>query len=96
VRFLGPRREVGLQAQEGVGLPDQAVEAGFVQAKGLEELGPLLAVQEGDLALDLGRDHHGLGVVPGGAPCDRLGEGVARTGGGLVDIADVERGLGGQ
>jgi len=54
--FLGADGEVGLQAQQFVGLADQAVQAGLFQTQGFEELLLLLVVQDRDLRLDLGRD----------------------------------------
>ncbi len=67
-----------------------------MEAEGLEELRPLFAVQEGDLTLDLRRDHDRLGVVSSGALRHLARESVAARCRSFVDIADIERRLGGQ
>ncbi len=62
----------------------------------LEELAALLRRHRRDLGLDRGRDDHRLGALGPGLLEHPRGEGVAAGGVLLVDVADVEHGLGGE
>ena len=53
-RFLGADREIGLQAQQVIGLADQLVQAGLGEFEGLQELSALGARQRRNLGFDLG------------------------------------------
>ena len=60
--FLDAGSEVGLQAEQGIGGADDAVEAGFGQAHFFEEQGLVFVFEVGDFAFDLGADGDDRGV----------------------------------
>ena len=74
---------------------DEAVEAGLVEAHVLEELVALGGVELGDLGLHLAADADDLGVLFGGALLYGGYPLVAFSEAGVVDVGDVEHGLGG-
>ena len=66
-RLLGPDGEIGDEAEQFVAGADDPVEAGLGKADGVEVILLLGGVEDGDLALDLGRDDDGLGALLPGA-----------------------------
>ena len=94
--FLRADGEVGDEAEQLVAGADHAVEAGLFKADGFEIVRLLAGRQNGDLALDLGRDDNGFRTLFLG-PLEDLGrERVALVGGCLLYVAHVENRLGGE
>ncbi len=87
--------EVGDEVEESVGGVDEAVEARFGEAHVFEELVALGGLELGDLGFHLAADADDLGVLFGGACFNGGGVGVSGGEAGLVDVGDVELGLGG-
>ena len=87
--------EVGDEVEERVGGVDEAVEAGFFEADGFEEFGALGGFELGDLGFEGSADADDLTSLFGGTLFYGFGVGVAGGEAGLVDVGDVELGLGG-
>ena len=89
--------EVGAQAEQVVGGADQALDARVFQAQLLEEhLALVVTLELGYLGLDLGGDDQHSGVLSGDGLTDAVHIGIAAGSRGLVHIADVQYGLGGE
>ncbi len=91
--FLGAGGEVGLEAEGVEAYVGEGGEAGFFLAYGLEEFEGLLLVEFGEVGFQLGVEEDGLGGGDQGALCGLevlVGQLV------LVDVEDVEEGLGGE
>src|SRR5690606_4219346 len=91
--LLGPGGEVGLQAEGVEADAGDGGEAGLVGAGGLEEFHGVLLVQLGEVGLQLGVEEDRLGGGDQGALLVLevlVGQLV------LVDVEDVEEGLGGE
>ena len=84
-----------IEAEEAVAGVDEAVEAGLGEAEVLEELVAGVGVEESDFGFEGAADADDFGVFFGGAFFDGGGVGVAGGERGLVDVGDVEHGLGG-
>ena len=74
--FFHASSEVGLQAQQGVGRADQAVQAGLVLANFLQEFQAVGVVHLGQLGFDLGADGHHGRVLLGGKGLEAVQERV--------------------
>ena len=98
-RLLLPGGEVGPQAEDVVGRPDELTHAGFLDTEFREELLRLVGGQVDEVALDLGTDHDGLAgevLLDVLAHLQDIGVGVRRRQLRLLDIAGEDRGLVGQ
>ena len=88
--------EIGHQMQELVARADDPVEAGFGEAHRVQIILLVFQRQHRDLALDLGGDDHRDRALGGRMGLHLVREVVALIGGALLDIADIEHGLGRQ
>ena len=87
--------EVGDEIEQTIGGVDEAVEAGLFQSDGFKKLGALGGFELRDLGFEGTADTDDLAVLFGRALLYCFGVGVARGEAGLVDVGDVELGLGG-
>ncbi len=85
--------EVGDEVEEAVGGVDEAVEAGLVEAEGLEEFGALGGFELGDFGFEGSADADYLGAFFGGSLFYGFGVGVAGGQAGFVYVGYVELGL---
>ncbi len=88
--------EEGDEAEQRVARPDHALEPRLREPERGEELGPLGALELGDLGLDRGRDDDPARALFLGHLRHAGRMRVAGGRGRLLDVADIEDGLGGQ
>ena len=90
--FLGPRREKGLQAQQGVTRPDHTVESRTFKPEILEKAGTLIRIDFRDLLFDRGTDYNDLRLTLVGM-VNQLGHLIVTIEILLRHIGDIERGF---
>ena len=93
--FLRPHREVGEQPQQVMARADDAIEPAILEAERGQELRAIRIRHLADLGLDGRRDDDRLRPLGLRHGEDGGAVRVAGGGGGFLDIADIEHGLGG-
>ncbi len=96
-RLLWAGRQEGDQIEQRVAGADHTVEPGFAEAERSQVFASLLGVgEDGELGFDRRRNHHGIRPLRRGVVGDPAAQLVARSGGSLIDIGDVEDRFGAQ
>ena len=97
LHFHLARGDEGLQVEQGIGFLDESVHAALLQSQLVEEhLLVLVGLQAGDVLFCLGGYHQGFRSLGGGHFLHLPAVVITGLGRGLVHVADIEHGLGGE